>query len=204
MSISALAWCLKKELPNPTTKLVLMILCNYANESHQSYPSEKHLGELVGVSDRSIRRSLKQLSDLGFIKIEARIGTSNLYTVNIGMDTSDHTPRTSTTIYTKEDTKVINKVSKDKYDQDFKDFWDAYPRNINKHLAHQKWKVAIKNFPIKKLLVCTIRFANDVKINKTEEQFIPHPSTWLNQKRYLDYENQTTQTKKKSLNNLAG
>ena len=53
------------------------------------------------------------------------------------------------------------------------------------------------------MIVCTIRFAEEVKNNKTEEKFIPHPSTWLNQKRYLDYENEKPK-KLRSLNNIAG
>ncbi len=205
MSIQALSWCLKKEIPNPTAKLVLMILCNYANEHNASYPSEKHLAKLVGVSDRSIRRCTAQLSDLGLIKIEQRIGTSNLYTILIGVDTNVQPLRTPTTYNTKEDTKVnIKKKGVDKYDQDFQDFWDSYPRKVNKHLAHQKWLIATKDFPTKKLTVCAIRFSNEIKNQKTEEKFIPHPSTWLNQKRFLDYENQNIEIKKQSLNNLAG
>ena len=49
MSIQALSWCITKQIPNPTSKLVLMILCNYANENNQSYPSEKHLGKTFDI-----------------------------------------------------------------------------------------------------------------------------------------------------------
>jgi len=204
MSIQALSWCIKKDIPNPTAKLVLMILCNYANENNSSYPSEKHLAKLVGVSDRSIRRCTSQLVDLGLLKIEQRLGTSNLYTLLLGVDTNVQPVRTPTTYNTKEDTKVNKESGVDKYDQDFKDFWDSYPRKINKHLTHQKWIVATKTITPKKLTVCAIRFSNEIKNQKTEEKFIPHPSTWLNQKRFLDYENQNIEIKKQSLNNLAG
>lgn len=204
MSIQALSWCITKEIPNPTSKLVLMILCNYANENNQSYPSEKHLGKIVGVSDRSIRRCIKQLSELGLLVVEQRIGTSNLYTINMGMDTDVQTVRTSTTNNTKVDTKVNNKETKDKYDQDFLEFWDVYPRKVNKSHTHTKWLSVVKKYQKKKLLVCAIRFANETKNNRTEERYIPHPSTWLNQKRYEDYENQDITVKKRSLNNLAG
>jgi|TARA_R110000744_G_scaffold134535_2_gene243604 DNA replication protein DnaD len=204
MSIQALSWCIKKDIPNPTAKLVLMILCNYANENNSSYPSEKHLAKLVGVSDRSIRRCTSLLSELGLLKIEQRLGTSNLYTLLLGVDTNVLPVRTPTSYNTKEDTKVNKDKGVDKYDQDFEDFWKSYPRRINKHLTHQKYIVAIKNITPKKLTVCAIRFANETKNNKTEEKFIPHPSTWLNQRRFLDYENQNIEIKKQSLNNLAG
>ena len=203
MSIQALSWSIKQKTKNTTSKLVLLILANYANEKHESYPSEKHLGELVGVSERTIRRCLKQLTELGLITVMQRAGTSNLYKVNLGTDTSVLPVRTPMTSNTKENTKEIDISSVDKYDSDFTDFWKMYPRRINKHLAHKKWLVETKNFPRKKMIVCTIRFAEEVKNNKTEEKFIPHPSTWLNQKRYLDYENEKPK-KLRSLNNIAG
>ena len=203
MSIQALSWSIKQKTKNPTAKLVLLILANYANEKHESYPSEKHLGELVGVSERTIRRCIKQLMELNLITVIQRAGTSNLYKVNLGMDTSVLPVRTPMTSNTKENTKEIDISSVDKYDSDFTDFWKMYPRKINKHLAHKKWLVETKKFPRKKMIVCTIRFAEEVKNNKTEEKFIPHPSTWLNQKRYLDYENEKPK-KLRSLNNIAG
>ena len=160
MSIQALSWCLKKEIPNPTAKLVLMILCNYANEHNASYPSEKHLAKLVGVSDRSIRRCTAQLSDLGLIKIEQRIGTSNLYTILIGVDTNVQPLRTPTTYNTKEDTKVnIKNKGVDKYQAKTRDH--IHVKLIN--MVHQKWLI-YKNFPTK-LTVCAIRFSNRLKIN---------------------------------------
>lgn len=122
MSIQALSWCIKRDIPNPTAKLVLMILCNYANENNSSYPSEKHLAKLVGVSDRSIRRCTKQLSELNLIKVEQRLGTSNLYTILLGVDTSVQSVRTPTTYNTKDNTKVSIKKGVDKYDIDFIEF----------------------------------------------------------------------------------
>ena len=68
MSINALSWALKQETDTTTTKLVLLVLSNYADEDHSCYPSEKHLAKIVGVSDRTIRRSLKYLVEKQLIK----------------------------------------------------------------------------------------------------------------------------------------
>jgi ribosomal protein L33 len=38
----------------------------------------------------------------------------------------------------------------------------------------------------------------------TDERFIPHAATWLNQRRYLDYKDKKNNPKKLSINNLAG
>jgi len=193
MSIQALSWSIKQNCDTPTTKLVLVLLSNYCDENSSCYPSEKHLGRLVGVSDRTIRRSLKWLSDNSFITIQAREGTSNRYYVSV--DTDVHPVRTPTTFNTKEDTK-------DKYSVEFEKFWKIYPRNINKYATMQKFRIVIKGYNFDKLLKATMIFAQQCKNNNTEEKFIPHGATWLSQKRYIDFENY--KLKVNSLNNIAG
>jgi hypothetical protein len=74
---------------------------------------------------------------------------------------------------------------KSDWPEDYRErFWQAYPRKIGKKAALRKLE--------------TIENANEVsfdrllsairKISATEEKFIPHPTTWLNQGRYLDGE----------------
>ena len=99
MSIEALGWAKSKDCKNPTTKLVLFLLANYADENFSCYPSEKHLAKLCGVSDRSIRRSLTWLQYNNLIRVEHRKGTSNRYFMRV--DTNVHTLRTRVSTYTK-------------------------------------------------------------------------------------------------------
>jgi len=193
MSIQALSWSIKQNCDTPTTKCVLILLANYCDENNSCYPSEKHLGKLVGVSDRTIRRSLKFLQDNNFLNIQHRTGTSNRYYLSV--DTDVLPVRTPTTTNTKEDTK-------DKYSVDFEKFWKVYPRKINKYATMQKFKIAVKYYDFDKLMKATIIFAKQVKTNNTEEKFIPHGSTWLSQKRFIDFEN--IKLKKINLNNIAG
>jgi len=201
MSIQALSWCVQQKCDTTTTKLILFILSNYADENQSCYPSEKHIAKLAGVSDRTVRRSLKYLEDFGLLRIEHQSGTSNRYYLSVDTDvqtpkdTHDLTLRTPMTTNTKGNTK-------DKYTDEFEEFWKVYPRKINKHHTYKKWKKVIEEITHKKLLVLTIRFAEQTQRNNTEEKFIPHPSTWLNQKRFLDYGK--TEPKVTSLNNIAG
>ena len=110
MSIQSLSWSIKQKTDTPTTKLVLILLANYADENQSCFPSEKHLAKLVGCSDRTIRRCLRYLVDNNLIKCENRVGTSNRYT--IGVDTHVHTLRTPTSAYTKPKQKKINNTEK--------------------------------------------------------------------------------------------
>lgn len=73
----------------------------------------------------------------------------------------------------------------------FGKFWKAYPKKTDKGKAHSKWidicqqKSWDPYRPTLKRVLSAIH-----KQKKTErwsqEEFIPHPTTWLNQKRWLD------------------
>ena len=84
----------------PSTKLVLFILANYANERNQCFPSEKHLGAICGISDRQVRRCISWLQDEGYITVQRRSGISNIYTLT--MDTHVLTLGTQASANTKD------------------------------------------------------------------------------------------------------
>ena len=198
MSIQGLNWCIKQKTDTPTTKLVLFILSNYADENGSCYPSEKKLAELVGISDRQIRRCLTWLVDNKLINIEHRKGTSNRYFLS--MDADVHTLRTSTSTNTKDNTK--NKTSRDFYSEKFKKFWKLYPRKVGKHAAAIAFAKSETIVFFDDLMKFTKMFVQEN--TNTDEKFIPHAATWLNQRRFLDYKDKKILIKKQSLNNLAG
>lgn len=89
MSFHAFLWAFDLELPSPSAKLTLQALANYANEDHESYPSHKTLCQKTCLSDRTIRRQLSNLVQLGLITVKQRTrpngsASSNVYTLNVG------------------------------------------------------------------------------------------------------------------------
>lgn len=85
----------------------------------------------------------------------------------------------------------INNIKQNKqiYTPDFELFWSKYPRKVAKKVAFQKWNKVAKSEAAKKLITqCAENYARTCADKKTEEQYILHPSTFLNQERYLDYE----------------
>jgi pyocin large subunit-like protein len=124
MSIDALGWVKKQKCNTPSTKLVLFILGNYADEKNSCYPSEKHLGKICGISDRQVRRALTWLTENNLITIQHRKGTSNRYFLS--MDAHVHTSmdihvlpvRTPVSAYTKDiqknKTKKLNNKKRSK------------------------------------------------------------------------------------------
>ncbi len=67
----------------------------------------------------------------------------------------------------------------------FDAFWDAYPRHVGKLDARHAWDRAVKRVKPKVLIDGATRFANDPNL-PLDKNFIPHPSTWLNQGRWDD------------------
>lgn len=69
----------------------------------------------------------------------------------------------------------------------FEDFWSIYPRKVKKQKAKEWFE---KNKPTEELFVIIIsalkKFINSKEWKESNGQFIPHPTTWLNQKRWED------------------
>lgn len=69
----------------------------------------------------------------------------------------------------------------------FDEFWSLYPRKAGKSEAAKSWGKAIKDGIDPTSLLAAVKAHADYHLAaKTEQQFIPHASTWLNQKRYED------------------
>lgn len=89
MSIDALSWAFSLDLPGPATKLTLLALANYANEDHESYPSQKTLSKRTCLSERAIRKHLVILEELGILVRTTRkrvngTFTTDLFTLQVG------------------------------------------------------------------------------------------------------------------------
>lgn len=70
--------------------------------------------------------------------------------------------------------------------EEFDRFWSAYPRKVDKAKAKDKWKQACKKLNPEELISEAQRWAGIWEKAGTEQQFIPHPTTWLNGERWND------------------
>ena len=79
---------------------------------------------------------------------------------------------------------VQKKVSK--RDSDFQKFWSAYPKKVDPGRTQNMWNVAITKAPIDMIIAAAERYAFEVEVADTDEQYIAHPSNWLFQERWTD------------------
>ncbi|MCB2299618.1 helix-turn-helix domain-containing protein [Clostridium tagluense] len=67
---------------NNTDKTLYIVLQSICwGDKDSCFPSQKTLSQAINRSIRTIQRSLKKLKQLGYILVELRIGTSNIYTM---------------------------------------------------------------------------------------------------------------------------
>ena len=79
--------------------------------------------------------------------------------------------------------KKTNKKSRSASSAEFDRFWNSYPRKINKAQALKAFNKALTRASTDEICsgLAAYPFASD-------EQFIPHPATWLNQERWAGLE----------------
>lgn len=193
MSFEALAWGVKQETDSSISKLILLMICNYANEKHEAYPSQEHLAKLCQCSKRSIVRHIQELEKQGFIKIRKEKNGAygfNVYKLKMGLVPDLHLASDRVA----HNTQDIHITSR------FNEFWECVPRKIAKKKVEKIYTNLIKSKEVTEdiLINAMKKYAESVK--NTEQQFICHCATWLNQGRWED----KIEIKQKSKNWLAG
>jgi len=77
-------WFLRKKPSDRAVHLMAVMLAEFGSATKNMWPSVKTLMEMTGASESSVRRSFKELQDLGVLRVESRTrpngsSTSNAY-----------------------------------------------------------------------------------------------------------------------------
>lgn len=129
----------------------------------------------------AIRSAIKELEDLGYLtrsqENNGRFG-ENVWTTN---DPTDYplpenplpeNPTTKKNIDKEEQVK-----NKQETEELFNEFWNAYPRKLDKAKAFRAFKSALKRAKFEDILAGVIAYRNDPHRNPDYTKF---PATWLN------------------------
>jgi len=85
-----------------------------------------------------------------------------------------------------EDNLIKNTNKEENTNTRFEEFWNHYPKKLNKTEAKQAFLKAIKKTKPETIIEGVIAYSK--KRDLPEQQFIPYPATWLNKARW---ENET-------------
>ncbi len=206
MSFDALASCINITNVKPISKLVLLVLGNYANEEWQSYPSKTKLAELCNCDEQTIKRALDELIEKKIIKSQARYSNgkqlSNLYTILIrGVKNrgAKIDKLGGSNLYPNTIKDTIN--IKNEYTEDFEIFWKRYPPCENgKKVGKHETSLEFKKCKDKNILMTCLKNYIDFK----KGRFIHSPLKWIKKKIYLDFKTKEKEVVYQSKNNLAG
>tara|TARA_R110002020_G_scaffold187961_7_gene386465 strand:- start:1315 stop:1944 length:630 start_codon:yes stop_codon:yes gene_type:complete len=209
MSWSALDWASKQKTGSGNTKLVLLTLANFSDDENKCFPSFKTMMNITELSRSTIIRCIKSLKENKFIIVKERYEsylndsqrqTSNMYYLQVGYqnDTAQYQNDTHVSITPK--LHVTNNNKHIIYTDDFKEWWNLYPRKDgSKKKAFDLFvNITDKILNFDELYSFTVKYKQSV--NDKDQKFIPHATTWLNQRRW-----ETVDEKKKiNLNQLVG
>ena len=207
MSWEALSWAAQQTAGGSTDKLVLIILANFADENGVSFPSHKTLAQRAECGLSTVERALKRLEKRGLVSIEPRYDrspegsnrqTSNLYSLKMGgvILPGGGGSHIDDPVISQKETSRQNI-----YSDGFEEWWNAYPSNNgSKKKSYELWLKAVDQFiDERELFLLTCKFSQTQQ--GKEMKYIPHATTWLNQRRW---ETVDAKQPKKTLNSLAG
>lgn len=66
-----------------TEKFVLLVLADHAGPDGRCSPSETRIASLVESSERTVRRAIERLEELGLVEVERRPGQNSTYRLRL-------------------------------------------------------------------------------------------------------------------------
>lgn len=184
------------KIANSGQKFVLLMLANHCNDhTRQCNPSQKLLAEECSMGLSTLKRHIAFLEEAGYVEtvnvFKDNVQKPNQYLLKFDTSPNRATPPSKSGYSPSPDwatepevkTRIEPVVQKNNY---FEDFWKAYPRKTNKGFAKKVFeKLKVDDVMLTKMIQA-IYVQNKTVWKDKDQQYIPHPSTWLNGERWED------------------
>jgi hypothetical protein len=196
MGIKFMAMAIDAKIANSGQKFVLVMLANHCNDhTRQCNPSQKLLAEECSMGLSTLKRHIASLEEAGYVEtvnvFKDNVQKPNQYLLKFDTSPNRATPPFKSGYSPSPDwatepevkTRIEPVVQKNNY---FDDFWKAYPRKTNKGFAKKVFeKLKVDDAMLTKMIQA-IHAQNKTVWKDKDQQYIPHPSTWLNGERWDD------------------
>lgn len=173
-------------------------------------------------SPETVKRTLSSLQKRGLVMVEklakAKHDQTNHYTINYQSDALiDQVNLTQSEqvnlpqsvgsdcpdLHTEITTKTTSHISDVSESISFDRFWSLYPRKVNKVPAEKAWaKLKVDRALFAVIAKALAKQASSIDWLKSGGQFIPHPASWLNGKRWEDEVSATAGARPSAYNGL--
>lgn len=171
--------------------LLHLALADYANDEGRCWPSQKSLAWKARCSQNFVRVAIKRMMSDGLIEIAKEShgrGNSIVYQLKPhsanGHSANPHSPEAETPFATKKTPLIINHQEPSLNDE-FNQFWEAYPRKVAKGAASKAFAKAFarnRNLTLEALLSSVTTYAATI----SDIRYCAFPATWLNGERWMD------------------
>jgi hypothetical protein len=200
MSIEAVSLVLNNSRATGRAKLVLLGIANHLGD-HGAWPSISTLARYANSSERSVKRDIQELVELGELKVELQNAPTktqyktNLYWITISSGVTDSASGVTdwvsrgdssgksgvTPVGTQNIILTIKEPSLKSDLESFETFWLFYPKKVAKADAIKAWKQATKKKTADELIGLTKAYSESKLPDMT---YIPYPASWLNKELY--------------------
>lgn len=204
MSIEAVSLVLNQSKATGRAKLVLLGIANHLGDQG-AWPSISTLARYANASERSVKRDIQELIELGELRVELQNAPTNnqyktnLYWITIRSGVTDLASGVTTQVSrgdssgksgvtpvgTQNIIRTIKETSLKTSNDRFDEFWNLYPKRIAKADAIKAWNKAIKRKPADELIALTKAYSEGKLPDMT---YIPYPASWLNKELYESVE----------------
>jgi len=197
-------WVLYSEMTSNAVRLY-GALRRHADQTNQCFPSRRRLATLIGVSESTLDRAMKELVDFGAVEVTRRVTesgdfTSNQYLVRsvrgvaspvkppgvMGEPTGGVTSDELTKAIVNESQELelmLTETVSEPVESDFDRFWAQYPRKVGKQKAQKAWGRLTKK---EKIAIFGVLDVHVSQWRGVRPEFVPHATSWLNGRRWED------------------
>ncbi|MGA3682506.1 helix-turn-helix domain-containing protein [Pseudomonas graminis] len=209
MSMDLMVKAMKTKVGNPLRKLVLIKLADNAGDQGECWPSYQHIADQCEIDRSTVRKHIKQLEAQGLVRIENREGpkgnSTNLYFLTISgvgrkstpvgpespgvgpQPTGGVGPESTRTSHSFEPVIEPKPLCTSDPLEGFDRFYKLYPRKQKRQAAEQAWKKLAPDADVQQQIITALaKQSTSIDWLKSGGQFIPHPASWLNGKRWED------------------
>ena len=196
MGIKFMAMAIDAKIANSGQKFVLLMLANHCNDhTRQCNPSQKLLAEECSMGLSTLKRHIASLEEAGYVEtvnvFKDNVQKPNQYLLKFDTSPNRATPPSKSGYSLSPDWATEPEVKTriepvDQKNNFFDEFWKAYPRKTNKGFARKVFeKLKVDDAMLTKMIQAIYVQNKNVWKDK-DQQYIPHPSTWLNGERWDD------------------
>ena len=174
------------------------VLRRHADQTGSCHPGRARIAKLARTSSSSVDRAIQELVQQRFITVHHRRNPdnpqqmlSNRYVIHSTPPVYDDTPPPLVSTpppASDEETKAIEPEPNNQFDE----WWQMYPKKVNKQQALKAWKRHTKTVNPEHIIKATRKqIATPETPLSADHQYIPYPASWLNAG---SYENDITPT----------